>query len=284
MKILMCTNGQEHAEGAINFAGQLFKGIKPQVNIVAVTRKLIPPAKREEQWLERARRIVESYDIKAQTKIREGYICDELIRESREGDYDLLVIGSRGYSEILAGVSEIVLGEIAQHVIQKIESSILVVKEPKPLHKILICTDGTYHAEEAIHFFGGLNLPQQPKVNIINVVPEVYSRFKDILEPVSESQLDMLGNLPGKRTEYLYRAKDILAKYNIQAKVKLREGQAAEEILREAESDYDLIVMGTGGRKGDKKDTLGRQTRRVIRQAKIPVLAIRPKSQTQNLH
>jgi len=166
---------------------------------------------------------------------------------------------------------------IAQYIIQKVETSLLIVKDPRPLHKVLICTDGSPHAEEAIHFWGKLNIPTHPKINIINVVPEIYSRFKDILEPVSETQLEMLGTLPGKRTEYLYKAKDILAKYNIQAKVKLREGQAAEEILKEEENDYDLIVMGTGGRKGDKKNTLGRQTRRVIRQAKIPVLAIRAK-------
>lgn len=277
MKILMCTNGQEHAEKALNFAGQLFRYIKPETGIVTIARRLVRPPKREEKWLERAKNILANYDIPAETKIREGYISDEIIRESREGSYDLLVIGSRGYSEILVGVTEVILGEIAQYVIQKAEISLLVVKEPKPLHKVLICTDGSLHAEEAIHFWGKLNLPHQPKVNIINVVPEIYSRFKDILEPVVESQLDMLGALPSKRTEYLYKAKDILGKYAVEAKIKLREGQAAEEILKEAENDYDLIIMGAGGRKGDKKETIGRQTRRVIRQAKIPVLAIRPK-------
>jgi len=260
MKILMCTNGQEHAEKALNFAGQLFRYTKPEISIVTIVRRLVHPPKREEKWLERAKNILANYDILAKTK-----------------NYDLLVIGSRGYSEILVGVTEVILGEIAQYVIQKAKTSLLVVKEPKLLHKVLICTDGSLHAEEAIHFWGKLNLPHQPKVNIINIVPEIYSRFKDILEPVSESQLDMLGALPSKRTEYLYKAKDILGKYAVKAKIKLREGQAAEEILKEAENDYDLIIMGAGGRKGDKKETIGRQTRRVIRQAKIPVLAIRPK-------
>lgn len=275
MKILMCTNGGEHAEKAMSFAGQLFQYTKPETGILTVAGRLVHPPKIEEKWLERAKNILANYHIQAKTKIGEGYVPDEIIRESRRGNYDLLVIGSRGYSEILVGVSEVILGEIAQHVIQKAQTSLLVVKEPESLHKVLICTDGSSHAERAIHFWGRLNIPTQPKINIINVVPEVYSCFKDILEPVSKSQLDMLGALPGKRTEYLYKAKDILAEYNIRAKVKLREGQAAEEILKEAENDYSLIVMGTCGRKGDKKITLGRQTRRVIRQAKIPVLAVR---------
>lgn len=278
MKILMCTNGLEHTERALNFAAQLFCRTKPQAEIVAVTKRLVQPAKTEQEWLERAAIILTNYGIESKTKIREGYISDEIIRESREGNFDLLVICSRGYSEILAGVTQVMLGDIAQYIIRKAETSLLVVKEPTPLlHKVLICTDGSPDAVEAVHFWGRLNIPAQPRINIINVVPEIYSRFKDILEPVAESQLDVLSALPGKRTEYLYGAKDILAKYNIEAKVKLREGHAAEEILKESENDYDLIVMGTGGRKGSKKDTLGRQTRRVIKQARIPVLAIRLK-------
>ena len=277
MKILMCTNGQEHAEKALNFAGQLLRSIKPESSVVTVTKKLVPPLQMEEKCLQRAKKILGNYGILPTTKIREGCVTEEIIRESREGDYDLLVMGSRGYSEAFVGVTEVVLGEITQDILKKVQTSLLVVKEPRPVHKVLICIDGSGPSEEASHFWGKLSILPQPKVNIINVVPEIYSRFKDILEPVSETQLEMLGTLPGKRTEYLYKAKDILTKYNVQAKVKLREGQASEEILKEAQNDYDLIVMGTGGRKGDKKG-LGRQTRRVIREAKIPVLAIKPKN------
>ncbi len=276
MKILMCTNGQENAEKALHFASQLFRYARPEVGTLAVGRVVVDPHRREEEWLERARTILANYEIQPSSKIRQGSISDEIIREADEGNYDLVVIGSRGYSEILAGVTNVSLGEVAQRVIEKTETSLLVVKEPRPLHKVLICTDGSSNAEEAIHCYGKLRLKTQPRINVFNVVPEIYSRFRDILEPVAERQLDMLGALPGKRTEYLYRGKDILAQYGIEAKIKLREGQAAEEILKEAENDYDLIMMGIGGRKGDKKETIGRQTRRVIRQARIPVLAIRP--------
>lgn len=271
----MCTNGQEHAENALNFAAQLFQYIKPDAGIVTVIKKFADSCEDEEKRLERAKKICANYGIQATAKILEGHISNEIIKESCMGNYDLLIMGSRGYSDMLGGVTELILGETVQDVIQEAESSFLIVKEPKPIHKVLICTDGSYHAEESAHFWGKLNISNQPKINIINVVPEIYSRFKDILEPVAESQLDMLGALPGKRTEFLYKTKDILIKHGIEAKIKLREGNAAKEILKEAKNDYDLIVMGRGGRKGDKKKTLGRQTRRVIREANIPVLAIR---------
>ncbi|GAJ15932.1 unnamed protein product, partial [marine sediment metagenome] len=42
----MCTNGQEHAEKALNFAGQLFRYTKPETGIVTVVRRFIHPPKR----------------------------------------------------------------------------------------------------------------------------------------------------------------------------------------------------------------------------------------------
>lgn len=271
----MCTNGQKHAEMAIRFAGSLFKFIQPEATVLSVIRKPVEPSQLDKECLRRASKILSDFGIAPKTLLREGDIIDEMLKESKEGKYDLLVIGSRGYSDILAGVTEVILGETAQEIIASIKTSFLVAKEPMSLNKIMICTDGSPSAENAIHFWGKLKVLPQPKINIVNVIPEIYTRFKDFLEPVSENQLAMFGTLPGKRTEYLYRAKEILARYDIVAKVKLREGHAAEEILKEAEYDYDLIIMGHRGWKNEKKSTLGRQARRVILQSKIPVLVIK---------
>lgn len=275
MKILMCTNGQENAEMAIRFAGILFKFAQPEVTVISITRKSVEPSELDKECLRRASKILNDFGIIPKTLLREGNIVEEILKESKEGKYDMLVIGSRGYSNILAGVTEVSLGETAQQIILTVETSILVVKAPKLLNKIMICTDGSSSAEHAVHFWGKLKVLPQPRINIVNVIPEIYTRFRDFLEPVSENQLAMFGTLPGKRTEYLYRAKEILAGYGIEAKAKLREGHAAEEILKEAENDYDLIIMGHRGWKNEKKATAGRQARRVIHRAKIPIMVVK---------
>lgn len=275
MKILMCTNGQEHAEMAIKFAGSLFRFLEPGVTVLSVSKKPVEPSELDKQWLKRASKVLSDFGIIPKTLFREGNTVEEIFKESKEGRYDLLVIGSRGYSDILVSVTEVILSETAQKIVPIIETSILIVKEPKSLNKIMICTDGSPPAENAIHFWGKLKVLPQPKINIVNVIPEIYTHFKDFLEPVSDNQLAMFETLPGKRTEYLYKAKDILASYGLEARVRLREGHAAEEILKEAENDYDLIIMGHRGRKNKKKPFLSRQARRVIRQAKIPVLVIK---------
>ncbi|MBQ4568103.1 MAG: universal stress protein [Desulfovibrio sp.] len=54
-------------------------------------------------------------------------------------------------------------------------------------------------------------------------------------------------------------------------------GYAAEEILRRAhEEEADLIVMGTHGRKGIDRILFGSVAEKVVKNADMPVLTIRP--------
>jgi nucleotide-binding universal stress UspA family protein len=60
-------------------------------------------------------------------------------------------------------------------------------------------------------------------------------------------------------------------------RVVVREGDPAEEILAQAgDSDADLIVLGTHGRRGFERWGLGSVTDRVTRRADRPVLAVPP--------
>ncbi|MBO4369276.1 MAG: universal stress protein, partial [Desulfovibrio sp.] len=54
-------------------------------------------------------------------------------------------------------------------------------------------------------------------------------------------------------------------------------GYAAEEILNRAtEENADMIVMGTHGRKGIDRILFGSVAEKVVKNARIPVLTIRP--------
>ncbi len=276
MKILLCTNGKKHVEGAITFSLDLFRRVNPKVTLLYV-EPLVGKEEPGEKSLESGLKMIHTFHpkIEVKTKKRKGDVAQEILAESIEGGYDLLVVGSKGVSETIPGVSEFIISDMVDEVIQRLSLSLLVVKEPKPVSKVLACTDGSKSSEGAIRFWGEFKKTIEPKVNILNVVSKIYSRFGDFLEPVTEEQLEILQTLPGKRTQYLYRAKKILAKYGIEAKVRLREGDAVEEILREAERDYDLIVMGFRGRKDPTRPTLGRKAIGVIQRSKIPILVIK---------
>ena len=54
-------------------------------------------------------------------------------------------------------------------------------------------------------------------------------------------------------------------------------GNAAPQILKLiADSNVDLIIMGTHGRKGVKHFLLGSVAERVVRESPVPVLTVRP--------
>jgi nucleotide-binding universal stress UspA family protein len=67
------------------------------------------------------------------------------------------------------------------------------------------------------------------------------------------------------------------AAVGVLADVRLREGDTVRQILHEAESiDADLIVLGTHGRSGFERLTLGSVAEKVLRRAARPVLAVPP--------
>lgn len=63
----------------------------------------------------------------------------------------------------------------------------------------------------------------------------------------------------------------------IDAKGKVLIGYAAEEILNRANEEHaDMIIMGTHGRKGIDRILFGSVAEKVVKNARIPVLTIRP--------
>lgn len=57
------------------------------------------------------------------TKIRDGYAVDEICREARESDADLVVIATHGRT----GFNRMFLGSVAEHVVRYAECPVLIV-------------------------------------------------------------------------------------------------------------------------------------------------------------
>ena len=65
----------------------------------------------------------------------------------------------------------------------------------------------------------------------------------------------------------------------LEAKGQVLIGYAAEEILNRAkEENADMIVMGTHGRKGIDRILFGSVAEKVVKNARIPVLTVRPQA------
>ncbi len=68
------------------------------------------------------RREVEGMGVKAYTKLLEGNPGDELVRESETGEYDLLVVGTRG----MGGLKSLLVGSVSNKVVHHAKIPVLL--------------------------------------------------------------------------------------------------------------------------------------------------------------
>ncbi len=76
------------------------------------------------QYLRRGVEILKENNIESEVKIRRGIPIEEIVRETQVENYDLVVIGS---SKVDQGLLEMLLGNLAVKIINRIELPVLVI-------------------------------------------------------------------------------------------------------------------------------------------------------------
>jgi len=170
--------------------------------------------------------------------------------------------------------------------------------------KILMCTDGQRYAEEAIRFGGKFAHELDADVTVLYVRPVAPGGDSIYLTTARKKMGEWDLDIPG--VEYLKRAKNILAgaglvastperdagvrqtfrgsaeggvelhligRHTERVRLKLREGESAEEILTEAgQGRYDLILTGSRGHEGIASYFVGSTALRIAEFAPCSVL------------
>ncbi|MDP3244173.1 MAG: universal stress protein [bacterium] len=274
MKVLFYDEGQKYSKTALNFFAGIFGSTNADVTIFTVDKE---SAAKTESYMKSAQETLKKKGFKNTDVKTYSGPAQKVLKQELGADNDIIFVkGMPEMNSIIAEVAEQDIDEVSKKILANLRNSVLFVKNPpKQLRKVLICTDGSAEAEGAIDFFSNLKLDPQPQVKILNVIPSTFKFFKSYLEPAGESELAVLVKIKNKRTKFLYNAKQILAKAGIKAKIKLRTGNAVDEIIKESEMDFDLIVLGLRGRKASTKDTIGRQAKEALIRAKCSVLAVR---------
>lgn len=125
---------------------------------------------------------------------------------------------------------------------------------------------------EALRLARALNA----RVMLLHVVNELIS--EPVLTP-SEYHQQLIESMRAAGKETLADAHDLANEQGVQAEVKLIEtigGRASDCIVDAAKSwGADLIVMGTHGRRGMSRLTMGSDAELVVRSAPVPVLLVR---------
>jgi nucleotide-binding universal stress UspA family protein len=152
-KILVPLDGSEHSLRALDVAIQIAKKFGAKITLIHVYSVTVRPAMMPEptplsafgipvmtpaevssiieatrkagnKILEEGEAKVKAEGVEVETRLEEGHAVQEIVRVSKEGGYDLIVMGARGISKL----REILLGSVSDAVTHHATCPVLVVK------------------------------------------------------------------------------------------------------------------------------------------------------------
>lgn len=140
--------------------------------------------------------------------------------------------------------------------------------------KILVPVDFSPYSSFALRSAADLARRFSGSVTILHVQDALPSALPGDLQPITKEQEHQLRAAIDKELAALRVRAETAGASGVQTLV--AEGHPADVIVRCAErGGFDLIVLGTHGRRGFQRMLLGSVAERVVRQAPCPVLTVR---------
>jgi len=127
-KILVPIDGSEHSFRTLRYVSMLAAKARAEVTLLYVQEtgifRLRPNVTREIGNRILSAAASQLKDIKTEQKLESGDPAKTILKIAKKGDYDIVVIGSRGH-----GTAEIfTLGSVSDHVVQYADRSVLITK------------------------------------------------------------------------------------------------------------------------------------------------------------
>lgn len=214
--------------------------------------------------------------IRAITRVGTGLPSEEVIAAALAEDTDLIIVGTRGKS----GLAHVLLGSTAERVIRMAPCPVLAVPMPSAqdrigqgltLERILVPTDFSECSLEAVQYARVVSAQAKASIELLHIMEPISYGIDFTIE--SSHDREQKRKAAAKQVEVLSSQ---FTAAGIAAKASLYGGAPPDAILKvAAQSESDLIVMGTHGRRGLSHVWAGSVTEAILRRGTIPVLAVR---------
>jgi nucleotide-binding universal stress UspA family protein len=191
------------------------------------------------------------------TLVARGYVADKIIAQAQQENAELILIGSRG----LSNIKGFLLGSVSQKVVTHAPCSVLVVKRKgATMKRFLLAVDGSRPSTAAMQFLISHVAPHRVRGTALYV-------WDYPLQPRPES-------LPLQMIEERYCRP--LASAGFKATPRLVMGHSAAMIVKVARRERpDLVVVGSRGMTGPKRLLLGGVSHKVVKYSQSSVLVVR---------
>jgi len=147
-RFLVCTGGKEFIEQAVQLTGKLAAAVEASVTLLhvmaeppAVYADLVSLEEDVDRLLESGSELgmnlleqkkeLERIGVSAEVRVRHGIVIDQVFKEVREGDYDLIVTGT---SQARGLLRHYIMGDLTRSILNRANSPVLVARggPPKP--------------------------------------------------------------------------------------------------------------------------------------------------------
>jgi universal stress protein E len=226
-------------------------------------------------------------------KVRVGHAAEQILEEAAAGQYDLVVVGTRGRH----GITRFLLGSTAERIAREASVPVLLVQRAADsLERVLICTAGGEPGLAAVRMGGRVARLVGARITVLHVM----SQLPGSPVPAQASALQVVPQTPAPQeppetqTEclqataeeliqrdtwegaHLREALAILAGMEVAAVARVRHGLVLDEITDELhEGDHDLVVVGTKPVDGWMRFLLNNVSQQIIGCTDRPVLVAR---------
>jgi nucleotide-binding universal stress UspA family protein len=201
-----------------------------------------------------------------------GPLARTIMRQERRMKADLILIGSRGLSDIQG----FLLGSISRHVASIASCPVLVVKQPLPkLTRVTLAVDDSKHSRAAARFLRSHILPESATTTIFSSaerpVTDLAVRYlskaqvEELERPVLERAMRLVAAL---RDEFLKEG------YTVVTDVQM--DHVIDRIVKQVEADHtNLLVVGSRDLTKSERLHLGSVSESLLRHAPCSVLIVR---------
>jgi nucleotide-binding universal stress UspA family protein len=273
MRLLIATGGSPHSEAALRLGAQIARqaGITPTVLTVIKSES---NRSRAAPILARACQVLGPEPPDLRTKVRLGQPAEEIVREAKEGNYDLIIVWERRDHDLVTRL----LGSTAKRVIENAPCPVIIAKgKIGPIHRILLCDSGAESVSLLNRFTTRLPalVEGEVEVTVLHVMSQM-TAGPGIRGTQLRASAEELIKEHTPEGELLEQDLQILQKSNLRPQPKVRHGLVVDEILAEARSgDYDLVVIGAHRGVGWERLLLDDLAYQIVEQMDRPVLIAR---------
>jgi len=199
-----------------------------------------------------------------------------IVQQAEACEADLIVVGGQGASAL----SRLFLGSVAERVVRYAHTPVLVARPGEPSGRILVATDFSDPALPAMEAAADETRRRKARLTALHAIwfgiPFPMRMGASLgMNAVSWPALseDVMGPL---RDAAASRLRASLRQFDADGEALIVEGDAVSSIIRQAEAmPAELVVVGTTGRTGLKRLTLGSVAEGVVRNTSCSVLVVR---------